>query len=166
MFQNESDVRRRIEIGDHLHIMAQAVIGQLLVFAWRERLWFHQRGGGAKLEVPFQLDQESIDLVEGTLPDRPLELLHAVEMVRIIPVNLPLPQVGPVHDFAFRQPRLTDVGTEQLNECHYAVEQSSPRVSSNRYAICREFDPVCLLRDYDFVAIDCGANGNRLRNNR
>src|SRR5260370_40374619 len=166
MLQDESNVRGPVEIGNHLHVMAQSVIGQLLVFGWRERLWFDQRGSAAKLEMSFQLDQESIDLVEGTLPDRPLELLHAVEMVRIIPVNLPLPQVGPVHACAFRQPRLTDVGTEQLNECHYPVEQSSPRVSSNRYAICREFDPVCLLRDCDFIAIDCGAKGNRLRNNR
>src|SRR5579872_2497160 len=166
MFQDESNVRRPIEIWNHLHVMAQAIIGQLLIFSWRESLRFHQSGSTAKLEVPFQLEEKAVDLVEGALPNRPLEFLHAVEMVRIVPVDLPLPQIRPVHDFAFRQPRFTDVGTEQLDQRFDTVEQSSARVSSNRYAIRRELDPVSLLGEGGFVAIDCGSDGNGFRGNR
>ena len=94
MFQNKGIVRRSVEVGDDLDVIPLAVVGQFLKLPSAERVRLDERGRAPVLEVPLQLDGESIDLEKRGLADRPLQLAQPLKMVRVVPIDdaeLPTP---------------------------------------------------------------------------
>ena len=128
MFQDECDVARCVQVGDELHVMAQAVIGQFLKLGGRERVRLHQGRRAPVLEVALQLEGESVHLEERRLPDGLLQRFDAVEMMGIVPVKLAHLKVGPVFDFAFGEHEGAVARLQQLHESHDAVVQAGRRV--------------------------------------
>src|ERR1051325_5988347 len=105
MFEDEGNVPRRVEIWDKLHVVSQAVIGEFLQLRRGERLRLNQCGGALELEVALELDHEAVDLEEGGLTNRALQLVEPIEMMRVVPVELPQTEIGPVDNAAFWEPR-------------------------------------------------------------
>ena len=64
------DVRRAVQIGNDLDVVVQPVIGQLLELRWGERIGLDQRRRMLVLEMAFEFDGESVDLVESRLAHR------------------------------------------------------------------------------------------------
>ena len=153
MLQDERDVARCVQVGDELHVMAQAVIGQFLKLGRRERVRFYQGGSARVLEVALQLEGEAVHLEERRLPDGLLQDVDAVEMMRVVPVKLAHLKVGPIFDFAFGEQEDAVARLQQLYESHDAVVQAGRRVGGDRHPIAAQFHLVCLLRQRIAVAI-------------
>src|ERR1700722_5517770 len=103
MLQDEGDMRRPIQIGNDLHVIAKPIVGQLLVLRGRKSVWFDNSGRTVKLEVPFELQDEAVDLEERGLADGTLQFRQALQVMRIVPINMPQVKVGPICDAALRQ---------------------------------------------------------------
>src|SRR6476646_7491804 len=82
-------------------------------------------------------------------------------MMRIIPVDLPQLEVGPVLDSAFREPERASARLDELHECLDAIEQPHGGIGSDRDAASRKVDPVRLIGDGFLVPILRGADGYR-----
>src|SRR5436189_659702 len=103
MLQDEGDVARRVQIRNELDVMLQTVIGQFLELRGRKRLRLDQRGRGSELEMAFELQGEAVHLEKRRLPNGLLQSFHAIEMMRVIPIQLAELKVGPIFNLAFGQ---------------------------------------------------------------
>ena len=90
-------------IGNYLHVIAEAVIGQFLVLGGRQRIRLDHRGRAPELEVPLELDGKAVDLEERGLAHGALQLGQALQVVGVIPIDVAPVQVGPVGDGAHGQ---------------------------------------------------------------
>ncbi len=97
--------------------------------------------------MAFELDREAVDLEEGRLADGALEFGQAVEMVSVVPVNMPLRQIGPIDDLPNREPQRPVSNAQQLNQRLHRVEQPGGRVGGQFNPPAADPKRVGLLRD-------------------
>ena len=151
---------RTIEVRNQLHVIAKSIIRQFLKFGGRHRLRLNQCGRALELEMALQLEREAVDLEKCSLPQRVLQSLHAIEVVRIVPVNLPGLQIGPVLDVTFWQQQRAMRRLDQLHQCDRAIEQAGRRVGHDGHAVAAQINLVSLLGQTLLVAILRRANGH------
>src|SRR5438132_13323242 len=123
MFQDEGDVTRAVEVRDHLDVIAQTVVGQLLQLGGGERLRLYQRGRTLIFEMSFQLDCEAVDLEKRGLADGLLQSVGPIEVMGIIPVNLAELKVWPILNLPLGERQCTGARPQQLHEGDYSIEK-------------------------------------------
>src|SRR5258708_6379696 len=128
VFQDEGDVARTVEVWDHLDVVSQAVIGQLLQLSRRERLRFDQRRRALVLEMSFQLDHETVDLEKRSLPDRMPQSFGTIEVMGIVPINMAELEVGPVFDMSLGKQKGAVAPLQQMHESSDSIEEPRRRI--------------------------------------
>src|SRR5262249_48696193 len=116
MLQDERIVRRSVNVRNELDVILQGLVREFLQLGARERVRLDDRRGALVLEMSLQLDGESVNLEERRLAKRAFQDIDVFEVMRVIPVDDAKLQVGPINDFPFRQPEITSLRLEQLNE--------------------------------------------------
>ena len=92
-----------IEIRNQLDVIPKTVIREFLILGGRECVRLNQRGCAPELEVAFQLQDESVDLEKRGLTYSALQFRQALQVMRIVPIDMPQVKVRPVRDAALRQ---------------------------------------------------------------
>src|SRR5207248_656127 len=105
VLQDEGVVSGPVQVRNKLDVIPRGVIRELLQFCGRERVGFDNGGGALILEVAFELEGESVDLVKRRLAKSRLQDVQMLQVVSVIPIDDPQSKVRPVRDFSFWQPQ-------------------------------------------------------------
>ena len=123
MLENERDVSGCIEIGNKLHMIPQRVVRQFLILNRRQRIRFDNRRRALGLKMPFEFQNESVDLVKRSLPDRMLQRIKAIKVMGIVPIDLAQLKIGPIDDFPRWKPALSITMRDKLHQSFDAIKQ-------------------------------------------
>src|SRR5262245_50768018 len=145
----------------------QRVIGQRLELGRGKRIRLNYGWCALELKVSLQLENKSVELVKRRLLDRVAERLGPVQMVRIVPVDLPPLQVGPVHYLALGNSQGSIVlRGDTLEQRLYPVEEAGTRVCSDGHATGSQFQTIGLTDDRVLISVQRLADRNRPGRNR
>jgi hypothetical protein len=108
---------------------------------------------------PSQLEDKSVELVKRRLLDGVAERLGPVQVVSVVPVDLPAVQVGPVHNLALGQSQRSIVlRGDQLEQRLHTVEKPGGRIGGDGDKAGSQFQTVGLCGDGRLVGVQCFAD--------
>ena len=165
MFQDERIVRRPVQVRNKLDVILQGLVRELLQFGGRECVRLDDGRRAFVLEVPLQFDGESVKFEKCRLAQCALEVVEVFEVMSVVPIDDAEFEVGPIHDFAFRQPKASPLRLQQLNEGLHAIKKSCQSVRGDSDGIFSQGDLVGLLREGALIAVGCVANGDGVGEN-
>ena len=115
-------MRRGVNVRDKLDVAAQGIVRQLLQLGRSHRVRLDNRRSAPELKVSLQLNGKPVDLEKSRLPQRRFENVQVLQMMRIVPIDDPQPQIGPILNLSLREPETAIPPREQLEEALHAVK--------------------------------------------
>ena len=104
--------------------------------------------------MSLQFQGKTIDLEKCRLTHRALQFRHPIQVMRIVPVDMPQVQIRPVRDAALRQVQPAVARMQKLHQRLDAVKQALRRIRDNEDAGLADLETIGLVGNGLLVGIE------------
>src|SRR5205807_10557484 len=163
VFQNEGDVRGRVQVGNKLHVKAQRKVSELLEVGARQRIRFDDGRGALVLKVALKLDGQTVDLKERSLLHSALQYFKVLKVMGVVPIYDAQYNIGPIYYLAFGKPETTVSRMNELDQSLHTVKESRGSVGRDFQTPRAQGQAVSLLNQRRLVPINSLIDQNRFR---
>src|SRR5712692_721532 len=104
--------------------------------------------------MPLELERNTVDLVKRRLAESGLQHRQAIQVVRIVPVDLPQLQIRPIRDPARWKLERAIAGLYELRQGRHSVKKSGSAIGSELDARRGKVDAIGLFGEPRAVAVE------------